>query len=46
MDRSIGGNVHLTPSDLSRPTSDNGQYSWGLQSYSGDGRFAPDAWSL
>lgn len=35
VDRSIGGYIHLLPSDLSRLTSDNGQYSWGLQSYRG-----------
>ena len=35
MDRSSGGYIHLTPSDLSGLTSDNGQYTWGLQSYYG-----------
>lgn len=35
LDRSIGGYIHLLPSDLARLTSDNGQYYWGLQGYYG-----------
>lgn len=35
MDRRIGGYIHLSPSDLAPLTTDNGQYSWGLQSYYG-----------
>jgi len=35
IDRSVGGYIHLAPSALAQLTTDNGTYSWGLQSYYG-----------